>query len=232
MDFFEVVEKRRSIRRFLAEPFPDASVRRALEAALLAPNSSNVQTWDFHWVKDPALKSKVVEDCLGQSAARTATQLVVVCADPKLWKRSQAPLVEWVTAAKAPAAVITYYQKLIPFMYRWGLFNSFAPFKWILMQAAGLFRPMTRGPVTRRDLEEVAARSAALAAENFMLAITALGGASCPMEGFDSSRLRRHLKLRRSTVIVMVIGVGFEADKGTWGPRFRLPFEQVVHEHL
>ncbi len=231
MEFFEVVEKRRSIRRFLAAPFPDASVRRALEAALLAPNSSNTQTWDFHWIKDPTIKSQVVADCLGQSAARTATQLVVVCADPKLWKRSQEALIEWVSSAKAPAAVLAYYEKLLPFMYRWGPLNAFAPFKWVLTQAAGLFRPMTRGPLTRRDLEEVAARSAALAAQNFMLAITALGGASCPMEGFDKSRLRRHLKLSRSTVIVMVIGVGYEAENGTWGPRCRLPFDQVVHEH-
>lgn len=231
MDFFETVEKRRSIRRFSPEPFPDSAVRRALEAALLAPNPSNAQTWDFHWIKDSELKSKVVADCLGQSAARTATQLVVVRADPKLWKRSQGPLVQWVSSAKAPAAVITYYEKLLPFMYRSGPLNALAPFKWILTQSAGLFRPMTRGPLTRRDLQEVAARSAALAAQNFMLAITALGGASCPMEGFDKSRLRRHLKLRRSTCIVMVIGVGYETENGTWGPHFRLPFEHVVHEH-
>lgn len=229
-DLFSVVERRRSIRQFTSEPIPDEWVKRALETAILAPNSSNVQTWDFHWFRPSSkLKPKIVEACLRQAAARTASHLVVVVGDPKLWKRSHGPLLKFLSTIKVPSLVTKYYKTLIPFTYRWGVFNSLAPIKWLIGTIAGLFRPMPRGPNSKRDLQEVAIKSAALAAENFVLAMTAQGGATCMMEGFDEWRLRRVLKLSCSARIVMVIGVGFESERGTWGPRFRLPFQDVVH---
>lgn len=229
VDFFEVVKKRRSIRKFKADPFPEDAIKKAFDAAVLAPNSSNTQTWDFYWVKNPELKQKVVNACLNQSAARTASHLVVVVADPANWKRSLVPNIEWAKAANAPGLVMGYYTKLIPMTYRFGLSNFFAPFKWVAINLMGLKKPIMRGPYTRRDIEEVGIKSAALASENFMLAIVAQGGAVCPMEGYDDRRLRKLLKLKRSANIVMVIAVGHEADRGTWGPQFRLPIDQVVH---
>ena len=94
----------------------------------------------------------------------------------------------------------------------------------------GLFRPVPRGPYTKRGLQDVAVKSAALASENFVLAITAQGFSSCMMEGFDECRVRSLLKLPMSARVVMVIGVGKETDNGTWGPRFRLPTNQVVEK--
>lgn len=231
MEVFEAIERRRSIRKFSAELFPEERVLKAFEGAVLAPNSSNVQTWDFHWVKEPTTKQKLVEACLSQSAARTACHLVVVTADPSLWKRSWRPLIDWVEGVNAPKLVKTYYHKLIPLTYRPGFLNMFAPLKWMLATAHGLFRPSLRGPYTLRDMQEIAIKSAALAAENFVLAITAQGGASCMMEGFDECRVKRLLNLPRSARVVMVIGLGFEGERGTWGPRFRLPLEEVVHIH-
>lgn len=231
MEFFEVIEKRRSIRKFQEKIFPSELVEKALAAAVLAPNSSNTQTWDFHWPQNHELHKKIVEACLSQSAARTATQLIVVTADPKNWKRSQAGLIQWVKDAKAPKGVVMYYEKLIPLTYSWGFLNLFAPLKFVLSFVTGLFRPSLRGPYTRRDIQEVAIKSAALAAENFVLAITALGGATCMMEGFDEQRVKRALKLSCTTRVVMVIGIGYEGERGTWGPRYRLPIEQVVHVH-
>jgi nitroreductase len=114
-------------------------------------------------------------------------------------------------------------------MYRWGLFNSMALVKFPLTFFPGLFRPMMRPALTKRSVQEVAVKSAALAAENFMLAVAAQGGATCPMEGFDEWRLKRYLKLSCSARIVMVISIGYAAEKGLWGPQFRLPLEEVVH---
>lgn len=231
MDFFDAVKKRRSIRRYTGEHFPDEYVRRAFEAAVLAPNSSNTQTWDFHWLKNPEMKAKAVRACLNQSAARTCSHLVVITADPKNWKRSQQALIDWVKEAKAPKVVLWYYEKLVPLTYRWGLFNFLAPFKWAFGFFIGFFRPITRGPNTKRDIQEVAIKSAALAAENFVLAIAAQGGATCMMEGFDERRMRKLLRLPCSARVVMAISIGYEAERGTWGPQFRLPLERVLHIH-
>lgn len=228
MDFFEAVKKRRSVRHFTSESVPDRVVELALDTALLAPNSSNTQTWNFYWVKSPDKKAKLVQACLSQSAASKAQHLVVITADPALWRRSQASLIEWAQNSKAPKGVEDYYKKLIPFMYRWGFFNSLAPLKWLLSFSVGLFRPMMRGPHTRRDLQEVAIKSAALAAENFVLAISAQGYASCMMEGFDEYRVRSLLNLRSSERVVMVVSVGKESERGTWGPQYRLPKSEVI----
>lgn len=69
MDFFEVINRRRSVRDFTEEVVPDLVIEKALEAAILAPNSSNTQTWNFYWVKSIEAKAKLVEAYLSQSAA-------------------------------------------------------------------------------------------------------------------------------------------------------------------
>jgi nitroreductase len=191
MDFFDAIVRRRSIRRFTDEAVPDSVVDKALDAAVWAPNSSNVQTWNFYWVKDPEKKADLVTACLGQSAARTARHLVVITADSDLWRRSLPHLQRWTEEAKAPRPVRVYYEKLIPVTYRSGWFNVIGLFKWIGFNVTGLFRPSPRGPNFRRDLDEVAIKSAALAAENFVLAIAAQDFDSCMMEGFDAVRVRK-----------------------------------------
>lgn len=229
MEFYEAVRVRRSIRKFLPEPVPAEVIERALDAAILAPNSSNMQTWDFYWVQSPEAKARLVHLCLDQAAARTAAELVVITADPDQWRRSNPQMVKYVEAIGAPEPVQLYYRRLIPLTYGWGWLNSLAPLKWLTSTVPGLFRPMPRGPHTRRDGQEVAIKSAALAAENFVLAIAAEGYASCIMEGFDEWRVRRLLRLGGAARVVMVVAIGKEGPHGTWGPSFRIPREQVIH---
>lgn len=229
MDFFEAVSKRRSIRKYTDEKVPEEVIQKALDAAILAPNSSNTQTWNFYWVKSAEQKKKLVEYCLSQSAARTASDLVVVTADPTLWKRSQKPLIQWVESVNAPKIVQTYYKSLIPATYRWGFLNLWGYTKAMMTSIAGIFRPVPRGPNTLQDLQLVAVKSAALASENFVLAVSAQGYSTCMMEGFDERRVKKILKLPYSTRVVMVISIGKESDRGTWGPQFRLPKTEVVH---
>lgn len=228
MDFFEAVKARRSIRKYTSKPVPSEVIQKALDAALLAPNSSNLQTWEFYWVKSVSKKAALIKYCLDQSAARTAQELVVIVANPALWKKTNPKMAEFVKSIKAPNLVLNYYEKLVPFTYGvWYL----GPLKWIFFQLIGLFRPMTRGPASILGLQEVSIKSAALAAENFMLAISAQGYATCPMEGMDECRVKRLLKLPFWSRVVMVISVG-EADpqKGTWGPQVRFDREWFVKE--
>ena len=232
MDLFEVIQKRRSVRKFTDQEFPEDYVLKALRAAFQAPNSSNTQTWDFHWVKTPELKKKVVVACLSQSAARTANHLIVITTNRKNWKRSQKGLVAWAKSSKVHPSVVTYYEKLVPIMYTSGPLNLLTPIKWLIAFGTGLFRPIMRAPLTNRDIDEVAIKSAALAAENFVLAITAQGGATCMMEGFDEWRMKRALKLSYSTRVVMVIAVGYpDEEKGIWGPQYRISESKVIHTY-
>jgi nitroreductase len=231
VDFFETVKRRRSIRRFKPDAFPDEMVEKAFEAAVLAPNSSNTQTWDFHWVKTEEKKKKLIHACMSQSAARTASHLIVATIGTNKWRRSQKPLIGWVRSITAPKKVILYYEKLLPFIYTVGIFNILAPLRWLFFNITNIFSPIMRGPYTDRDLQEIAIKSSALACENFVLAISAQGGATCMMEGFDEWRVKRLLGLGWNERVVMVIGVGYESERGTWGPQFRLPISEIVHKH-
>lgn len=228
MDFFEAVKARRSVRRYTSKAVPAQVIHQALDAALLAPNSSNMQTWQFYWVRSSFQKEKLKEACLNQSAARTAQELVVVVANPGVWKKMRQEMIETLTRAQAPKFAFDYYVKLIPFIYG---YRFLAPLKWLIFNTVGIFRPMMRGPWRSGNVKEVAIKSAALGAENFMLAISAQGFSSCPMEGFDECRVKRLLDLPFGSRVVMVISVG-EADpeRGLYGPQVRFPRDWFVKE--
>jgi len=230
VEFFEVVERRRSTRQFTDQPVPDSVIEKAFAAAVWAPNSSNLQTWDFFWVDAPEKKAALVRACLNQAPARKARHLIVVTANPKLWRRSRQHLNQWVEQESAPKPVRTYYGKLIPITYTWGILNCIGLLKKVAVQVTGVFRPIMRRPCFRGELEEVAIKSAALASENFVLAVTAQGYDTCMMEGFDEVRVRKLLGIHRAYRIVMVIAVGKAAAKATWGRPFRIPDSLVIHK--
>ncbi len=59
-EFEMVVETHRSIRRFTDEPVPDEIPNRCLDLAMLAPNSCNLQPWEFYIIKGTTVKKKLV----------------------------------------------------------------------------------------------------------------------------------------------------------------------------
>jgi nitroreductase len=227
MEFFEVLQKRRSIRKYSEKKVPAEVMNKALDAALLAPNSSNMQTWQFHWVRSEENKKKLILACLGQGAAATAQELLVVSVSPSLWKKTSQDILKSGIPAGFEKVMTPYYSKLIPFLYG---FQILAPFKWFIFNTVGIFKPTPRKPWSLRDREETCIKSAALACQNFMLAVSAQGFDTCPMEGFDESRVKSILNLKWSDRVVMVISIGERVDRGLWGKRYRSPREWFVHE--
>jgi nitroreductase len=73
-------------------------------------------------------------------------------------------------------------------------------------------------------------KSAALACQTFMLSMKAEGFDSCPMEGFDSIRVKEFLKLPKGAEICMIISVGTAKPQGIYGRRVRIPKEEVIFE--
>jgi len=234
MDFFEVVRKRRSVRKYTAKPVPQEVIKKAIEAALLAPNSSNLQPWEFYWVRDPQRKSELVEACLSQGAAKTAQELIVAVSRIDTWKKHVELL--YANAQKTSKdgvlnpLMVQYYKKLIPMMYTQDPFGVLGFIRKIAFTLIGFFRPIMRGPAFPSELYETVTKTTALACENFMLAITAQGYATCPMEGFDECRVRRAIGLRGRAHVVMVISVGEADAKGIFGEQFRVDPSLVVYE--
>jgi len=231
MNLFDAIEKRRSVRKYLNEPVPRAVIDKAIEAALLAPNSSNLQPWEFYWVTHPEKKKQLVAACLDQSTAATAAELVVFVARTDTWRRNRQRILETLgQRGTVPKQQRDYYLKIVPLFYTPGWFSSLGLLKSAVFAVVGLFRPVPRGPFSKSGLRAMLSKTVALACENFMLAITAQGYSTCPMEGFDESRVKKILGLGGAANVVMVISVGREDAAGIYGTRLRLDPKLFVFE--
>lgn len=235
-EYQEIVNKRRSNRKF--DPtveVPDEVIKRSLERAILSPNSSNMQLWEFYWIKNEAEKSKYEAFCLGQSAAKTAKQIVVFVTRKDLWQKRAKWNYDRLAAGiegtpnKLQKRGLDYYGKLMPLAYRSDWFGFFAFVRRLISFFGGLTKPFFRMG-GKADQRVTVHKSCALAAQTFMLSIAAEGFHSCPMEGFDEKRVKKALHLPCGAEINMIIGVGKGTDEGIWGPRFRVPYEEVVFE--
>ncbi len=231
-EFEKVVRNRRSVRVYDGSPIPESVVRKCLELALLAPNSSNLQCWEFYWVKSPEKKARLIEFCFSQNAAKTAAELFVcVGRIDKVFPHARQMIAQIEgQGQQVPKAVFDYYKKLVPFAYGTGPLSVLAPFKWLFFTLAGFFRVVPREPLGKSDLRLWAAKSSALACENLMLAFSAHGFDTCPMEGLDSKRVKKLLGLPRSSVVTMAISAGKRKEGGVYGPRIRFPDSQFLFE--
>jgi nitroreductase len=52
MEFFDVIKARRSVRLYTEESVPEEVIQKAIDSALIAPNSSNLQCWEIYWVQN------------------------------------------------------------------------------------------------------------------------------------------------------------------------------------
>ena len=74
----EAIEYRRSVRIFDKEKEIDvAIVKKCIEHATLAPNSSNLQLWEFYHITSNEEIKKIAKACFNQPAAKTAKQFVI-----------------------------------------------------------------------------------------------------------------------------------------------------------
>lgn len=235
----EAIRYRRSVRIYRDDaPLDSDKVKQCIENAVLAPTSSNLQLWEFYHITDKKVMKEVAHACMGQPAAATADQLVAVVTRKDKWrKRAKAniaflknvfgekPAKEY---TKRERFALNYYKRLIPSLYT-DFLGILGFFKYIAFSIIGLFRPIYR-EVRGSDMRIVAHKSAALAAQNFMISMAAIGYDTCPMEGSDTALVKKALALPAGAEINMVIACGLRDESGVYGPRFRVPFEKVYKQ--
>jgi nitroreductase len=82
--FLSLVQKRRSIRRYLDQPVESEKIDRLVEAALRSPSSRGFNPWEFVLVTDSGLLEKLSKaKPHGASFLKNAPLGIVVCADPE-----------------------------------------------------------------------------------------------------------------------------------------------------
>jgi nitroreductase len=76
--FFEVIKKRRSIRRYKPYDIPNSDLEKILDAARLAPSTNNSQSWRFVVVKDPKIKAVLGQPSPQRFIAKANAIIVVL----------------------------------------------------------------------------------------------------------------------------------------------------------
>ena len=228
-EFIKVVESRRSVRVFKKDSIKEEHIKECLELALLAPTSSNLQCWEFYWVRSKDKKEKLKTYCLSQLAAKTAQELIVCVARTDTWKQNKNKILKYLQENNSKSkSALSYYQKIVPLVYTQGPFGILGFMKRILIFFIGMFKVVPREPTSLSDMRVWAHKTTALACENLMLALRAYGYDSCPMEGMDSKKIGKMLRLTRKSEVCMVIGVGKREKNGIYSKRFRLDSKDFI----
>ena len=228
-EFIKVVESRRSVRVFKKDSIKEEHIKECLELALLAPTSSNLQCWEFYWVRSKDKKEKLKTYCLGQLAARTAQELIVCVARTDTWKQNKNKILKYLQENNSKSkSALSYYQKIVPLVYTQGPLGILGFIKKILIFFIGMFKVVPREPTSFSDMRVWAHKTTALACENLMLALRAYGYDSCPMEGMDSKKIGKMLRLTRKSEVCMVIGIGKREKNGIYSKRFRLDSKDFI----
>ena len=234
--FDEIINSRRSIRKYNQEVEYDKDIaKRSLERAILSPNSSNMQLWEFVRVISDDKRKELAYYCNDQLAAKTARELVVFVARPDKYKKSIAHNLALVNSPdnfekeERKEKRRNYYGKLMPMFYAFDFLFVFSLMKKLFVTLNGINKPAIR-EVTSIDKKVTIHKSVGLAAATFMMSVRAEGYDTCPLEGFDSKRVKKMLNLPRRAEINMIIALGPRAEDGIFYPRIRYPYSEVVSE--
>ena len=233
----EAIRFRRSVRVFDTDKEIDSQiVKKCIEQGVLAPNSSNLQLWEFYHITSHEIIQQIAVACFDQPAAKTAKQLVIPVVRKDLWEKRIASNVVFIESQfekskkkdiKKTKGAISYYQKILPKIYGTGIIRGLI--NHISTYIKGIKKVVYR-QVKKSDMRVVVHKSTALAAQNFLVSMAGYGYDTCTMEGFDSLKVKKIVGLPSSAEISMVIGCGIRTKKGIYGPRFRVPLDEVYFE--
>lgn len=226
--FREVIESRRAVRKFTKTPIPDSVMQDCLRLAMLAPNSSNLQPWEFYVIDSADNRACAIKNCMNQNAAKTAARLIAVVARTDTWQDNAKRLLNEYPIKPPPKKVKDYYNKLVPLEFFRGPLSVMSLAKWGATQTIRRFKPIKSPYYTFDEVKNWATNNTALAAQNLMLALRAHGFDSCPMGGFDEPAMKALLGLGNEHHIVMMIAAGKRADNGIYHDQFRITSRQFV----
>ncbi|WP_219704360.1 nitroreductase family protein, partial [Marinomonas lutimaris] len=151
-----------------------------------------------HWVRNPAKKTAVAQACNGQKAAATAAEIIVVVANTNYARSTISEQLDSMDVSTTmPEKSKDYHRKILTKfdkILKIGGLPIWTP----IISLLSIFRPcLSLLPIGHLGSRHWAARNAAFAAQTLMLAASAKGIDSCPMEGFSAAKLSKLLDLPR-----------------------------------
>ena len=198
----KVIQDRRSIREYTADPVSDHDLDLILEAARQAPSGENAQPWRFVIVKDPETRKKLGALAGGGSGRRFTSEFVT--------KQMQARFSGLQDEEKKKAA----FEKLTS--GKVSAFLADAPVDLIVCGKKGVW-----------DLPY----DTSAAIENILLMVTALDLGACwviapCIDIRDEERLKELLEIPEDYKAISIISIGHPTRPHR--PRPRLPIKDLV----
>jgi nitroreductase len=192
MDVFEAIEARRSIRRYRDESVPQDIINKILEAARIAPSSSNTQSWKFKVVTDAATRHELREIAFGQKFVEQAPAVIVCCLDMEAFKERGKRTLELMTRGR------------------------------VRPNLEMMFRSVRASRNTEFDEERVlinGAMNVAISVQNMVLAAEALGLGTCWVRAFSASAVERLLDLPDTLRVLALLPLGYPDESPPARPR-------------
>lgn len=198
----KVIQERRSIREYTAEPVSDEALNLILESARLAPSGENAQPWRFVIVKDESLRKKIGALGGGGSSRRFTAEFVT--------QKMQARFSNLQDEEKKKAA----FQKLTS-----GQVSAFAATAPVNIVVCG-----------KKDVWDLPYDTSA-AIENMLLMVTALGLGACwviapCIDIRDEQRVKELLGVPEEFKVISIISIGHPTRPHK--PRPRLSIRELV----
>ncbi|MBI9103123.1 MAG: nitroreductase family protein [Spirochaetales bacterium] len=81
MNILELIESRRSIRKFTDKPVDDKKIQEILKAAMYAPSAGNARPWQFYIIKSRQMLSEIKNINPYAGMAEEAAFGILVCGD-------------------------------------------------------------------------------------------------------------------------------------------------------
>jgi nitroreductase len=200
MELLNVIQSRRSIRKFKSNEVPDAVIRELLDAARLAPSGSNLQATRFVVIKSPAERMKLKE-CTPLPFVAHAPVIIACCIDREAMGNT---LVRYRELMEAQAFVGTPLDDPT------------------LMEAAA----KRRSSMDQATIKAYLTLNAAIAIEHIVLRAVDLGLGSCWIMMFDSAKTKSMLELDDRYDVVALLPVGYPDQSPAARPR--LPLEDLI----
>ena len=227
-DFETLAHARQAIRHFRPDAIPSELLMQLLEITQLAPSGYNLQPTHLVLITDILLKEKLYKACMKQSQILEAPAIVIFTGDRRVVEHNK----EKILAQDHQAGAINAEQeKQLRKFISLGFEQDPLGIQWL---GKALFTPLARIFAPIPEIPAVykrywLAKQAMLVAMNFMLAATAAGLATVPMEGFDEGRVKKVLGIPAYHIVALIVPVGYAAS--VIPHKTRLPLNQIVHKN-
>ena len=198
MEFKQILMERYAVKLFDGRDIGEDKLNAIIDMARLTPSGMNIQPWKVKVVRGNAAKEMILPVVWNRPQIGTCSHLLIFCANMD-FEGHTAMLVEGMRTAGVTEEYIRTLE--------------------------GAIHHYKSSHLPAQMLVEAQAQ-ALMAALTAIYAAKSMGVDSCPVMAFDVSGLAKALALPSTLIPVVIVPLGFPADKPM--SKFRFPKEEMV----